>query len=36
MDYKSFLSNKELRLKLLDFLGFVPDKEMCKLQFKMF
>ncbi len=35
MDYKSFLSNKELRLKLLGLLGFIPDKQMCKLQFKM-
>lgn len=35
MDYKRFFSDKETRLKILNFLQFIPDKQMCKLQFRM-
>ena len=35
MDYKDFIKNRELRLKILNFLSFIPDKCMLKLLFKI-
>lgn len=35
MDYKFILKSRELRLKILRFLSFVPDKQMLKLQYRI-
>ncbi|MBP5591660.1 glycosyl transferase [bacterium] len=34
-DYKKLLKNKELRLKILDSLKFIPDRIMVKAQFRL-
>lgn len=34
-NYKKVFKNKEIRLKILDLLQFVPDKQMCQLQFRI-
>ncbi len=33
MDYKKIIKSRELRLKILQFLSFIPDKPMIKLQY---
>lgn len=33
MDYKRIIKNRELRIKILKFLSFVPDKPMLKIQY---
>lgn len=35
MDYKKILKSRKLRLKILSFLSFVPDKTMLKLQYRI-
>lgn len=35
MDYKRIIKNKELRIKLLHLLGFIPDPWMLKLQYRI-
>lgn len=35
MNYKSFIPNQELRLKILRLTDFVPDKQMIKLQYRI-
>lgn len=35
MDYKKIISNKYTRLKLLNYLGFIPDKTMLKLEYRL-
>lgn len=35
MDYKSIIKNRELRLRILQFFSFVPDKTMIKLQYRI-
>ena len=35
MDYKKVLKNRELRLRILRLLSFVPDKLMLKLQYRI-
>lgn len=35
MDYKKIVKNKSLRIKILRFLSFVPDKLMLKIQYKI-
>lgn len=35
MNYKRFIKNQELRIKLLDLLSFIPDKTMIKFQYKI-
>ena len=33
MDYKKLIRNKEMRLKILKILDFIPDRPMIKLQY---
>ena len=33
MDYKKIIKSKELRIKILNFLNFIPDKTMIKMQY---
>ena len=35
MDYKKIIKSRSLRLKILRFLSFVPDKAMIKIQYKL-
>lgn len=35
VDYKSIIKNKELRLKILDLLSFIPDPCMLKQQYRL-
>lgn len=35
IDYKKIIKSKDLRLKLLNLLNFLPDKEMLKLQYRI-
>ncbi len=35
MDYKKIISNKYTRLRILNCLGFVPDKAMLKLEYRL-
>ncbi len=35
MDYKRIIKSQELRLKILGFTEFIPDKPMIKLQYKI-
>ena len=35
MDYKKIFKSRRLRKKILNFLGFVPDSVMLKLQYKI-
>lgn len=35
MDYKKIIKSKELRIKILNFLNFIPDKAMIKLQYRI-
>lgn len=35
MDYKKLIPNKNLRLKILNLLDFIPDKLMLKIQYKI-
>lgn len=35
MDYKKILKNAETRYKILNFLSFLPDKEMLKIQYRI-
>lgn len=35
MDYKKIIKNRELRIKILDLLSFIPDKMMIKIQYRM-
>lgn len=35
MNYKKFLKSREMRLRLLRLLSFVPDKAMLKLQYRI-
>lgn len=35
MDYKKIVKNKSLRIKILRFLSFVPDKLMLKIQYRI-
>ncbi|HFJ9299289.1 TPA: ATP-grasp fold amidoligase family protein [Bacillus paranthracis] len=35
MDYKKIIKNKELRFKVLHYMGFIPDSWMLKLQYRM-
>ena len=35
MDYKKIIKSRSLRLKILRFLSFVPDKTMIKIQYKL-
>lgn len=34
-NYKKIFTNKEKRLKILNFFKFIPDKQMCKIQFRI-
>ena len=33
MNYKKILKNRDVRIKILNFLSFVPDKIMVKIQY---
>lgn len=35
MDYKKIIKNKEIRIKILKILSFIPDKTMIKWQYKI-
>lgn len=35
MNYKNIIRNQNLRFKILNFLRFVPDKQMIKLQYRI-
>ena len=35
MDYKKVIKNQKLRFKILNFLSFIPDKTMIKIQYRM-
>lgn len=35
MDYKKIIPNKDLRLRLLEYTNFIPDKAMIKLQYRI-
>lgn len=35
MDYKKIIKSRSVRLKILDFLSFIPDKPMLKIQYRM-
>lgn len=35
MDYKKIIKSRSLRLKILEFLSFIPDKPMLKIQYRM-
>jgi len=35
MDYKSLIKSRKLRIKIMQFLSFVPDEWMIKLQYRM-
>ena len=35
MDYKVLFKNQETRIKLLQFLSFIPDATMLKVQYRM-
>lgn len=35
MDYKKIIKSKQTRLKLLEVVGFIPDKTMIKFQYRM-
>lgn len=35
MDYKKIIKSRSLRLKILEFLSFIPDKLMLKIQYRM-
>lgn len=35
MDYKKIIADQELRLKILEFTNFIPDKFMIKLQYRI-
>ncbi len=35
MDYKRIIPSQALRLKILEFTDFLPDKEMVKIQYKL-
>lgn len=35
MDYKRIIKNPKVRYKILDFLSFVPDEIMLKIQYKI-
>lgn len=35
MDYKRIFKNERFRMKILNFLSFVPDKTMLKIQYKI-
>jgi hypothetical protein len=35
MDYKKIIKNRETRIKILQFLSFIPDKPMIKLQYRL-
>ena len=35
MDYKSIIKSRKLRIKIMQFLSFVPDEIMLKLQYRI-
>lgn len=35
MDYKKIIKNRKLRIAILDFLAFIPDKMMLKIQYRI-
>ena len=35
MDYKKIVKSRKLRIKILDFLSFIPDKMMLKIQYRI-
>lgn len=35
MDYKKIIKSRSLRFKILEFLSFIPDKPMLKIQYRM-
>ena len=35
MNYKKIIKSQEMRFKILNFLSFIPDKQMIKLQYKI-
>lgn len=35
MNYKKLIKSQEMRFKILNFLSFIPDKQMIKLQYKI-
>ncbi|MEL5900697.1 ATP-grasp fold amidoligase family protein [Clostridium sporogenes] len=35
MDYKKIIKSRKMRFKILNFLSFIPDKQMIKLQYKI-
>ncbi len=35
MDYKNLIRSREVRLRILEFLSFIPDKLMIKLQYRI-
>ena len=35
VDYKRIIKNRKVRYKILDFLSFVPDEIMLKIQYKI-
>jgi len=35
MDYKNIIKNRELRLKILSFLNWIPDNLMIKIQYRI-
>lgn len=35
MDYKGILKSRKIRIIILDFLSFIPDKMMIKIQYRI-
>jgi hypothetical protein len=35
MHYKKILKNRKSRMKLLDFVSFIPDELMIKMQYRI-
>ena len=35
MDVNNLFGSRDIRLKILDFLKFVPDKTMLKIEYKL-
>jgi hypothetical protein len=35
MDYKKIIKSRSMRLKMLEFLSFIPDKPMLKIQYRL-
>ena len=35
MDYKKIIKSRKTRLKILELLGFIPDKYMIRFQYRV-